>query len=134
MKMLMPALCLALVVFGLSCKKDIHAKDPLFVDKKNITFQGHSGIIDSITIQYPGNWSISKNPATASWLSYSATSGAGNATIYVSTTENNTLNAARSAVIVITPDGDESRKERSRKLPALTVTKKENRLTSGRKN
>jgi hypothetical protein len=112
MKMLTPAgLCFTFILFALSCKKDEPPpKDPLAVNSTHITLQGHLGYVDSFTIQYAGNWTITKNPATASWLSLSATSGSGNATIYLSTTENNTLNSPRSAALAVIPDGNESKK------------------------
>jgi Putative binding domain, N-terminal len=99
-------MCLAV-----SCKKDPEpAKEPLTTNKTSITLQGRSGHIDSFTIQYPGNWTITKTPTTAGWLNVSSTSGAGNITIYVSTAQINTLGTPRSAVVTVMPDGDYSRK------------------------
>ena len=110
-KLTLICISLALVCLAVSCKKDPDpgAKEPLLVNKTFISLQGHTGHIDSLAIQYPGNWTISKDP-TASWLNVGSMSGSGNITIYVSTAQSNTSNTTRTATVTITPDGDDTRR------------------------
>jgi hypothetical protein len=111
-KLTLVCFSVAFACLGISCKKDENepAKEALIVDKTSITLAGHTDAISSFTIQYSGSWTIAKNPSTASWLNVTPTSGNGNATVHVITTENNMAGPARSAALAITPDGDESRR------------------------
>ena len=98
----------AILCLAISCKKsDPPAKETLTINKTSISFYGHPYVVDSITIQYSGNWTIAKTP-NVSWLTLSATGGSGNTTVYVTTAEKNETGAARSASITVTPVGDAS--------------------------
>ena len=81
----------------------------LKVDKSSLKLSGIKPSVDSFSIEYSGNWKISFNPSTVSWLKATPGSGSGNALIHVTAEEDNTTGADRSATIIVTPDGDASK-------------------------
>lgn len=110
MKPLIRLCALLLICAAIACKKgNSSPEQQLTTDKVQVTIDGHVNSIDSFNISYPGNWSISVNPA-APWYKLSAVSGTGNTKIYVTALQNNTLGTARSAALAVIPNGDESRK------------------------
>lgn len=73
----------------------------LSVSPSSISLSGNKGGSDSIQITHAGNWTVSIEPSSVTWMKLSATSGTGNAKLYVTAEENNTTTAARSAVVTV---------------------------------
>jgi hypothetical protein len=102
-------------IFLFACSKnsnDSQTPTPpaqLKVDKSSLKLSGDKNSVDSFTIQYSGNWKISFNPSTVSWLKTTPLSGSANALIRVTAEEDNFTSADRTATIIVTPDGDVSK-------------------------
>lgn len=101
-----------LLVFMYGCKKsDDSDNSPgnnkpattIKTNKSTITLANKIDVKDSFSIEYIGKWTISTEPATANWLTLSATAGNGNALIFVSVNDRNTTSANRTAKVIITP-------------------------------
>jgi VCBS repeat-containing protein len=82
--------------------------DALSADSASLTLTGISGSIDSFTITYAGQWTVTVPPASASWMSVSETSGKGNKKIVITAQSINDSDSSRSAIILIKGEHDTS--------------------------
>ena len=73
----------------------------LNVSPSNVTFTSFGGS-QSLTIASNDTWTVTAKPE---WVSIDKTSGEGNATIKMSTTENNTTSERNGEIIIVTDDG-----------------------------
>jgi N-acetylneuraminic acid mutarotase len=98
--------------YFISCKKEDNASGQqetfLKLDKDKIEVSNNIGSKDSFTVQFSGNWTLSVNPSTTTWLKTSAVSGNGNVKVYVTVQEKNTT-SSRTATVVVSSQSNVSK-------------------------
>jgi N-acetylneuraminic acid mutarotase len=88
-----------------SCKKDSNPDEnqeaTLKSDKDQIELNSAIGSKDSFAVQFNGNWILSVNPSTSSWMKTNIVNGTGDSKVYVTAEERNNSASVRTATIVI---------------------------------
>lgn len=96
-----------LLIILIACKKndslDLPVKDQLTTDSTTLNFNTETSV-DSFNVNYSGNWTITFDPATTTWLKCSRANGKGNTKVYVTIQESNNTDSSRKVFIIITPD------------------------------
>ena len=93
----------------LSCKKEAIEttnSSSLRVNVDSVLLSSQVGQVDSISINYNDQWSLTVNPTTANWFKTNIKAGTGNAKVYLTVLESNTTDTTRQATINITFKGD----------------------------
>ncbi len=97
-------LILAFLLFMIACSKTETPLPVLTTSSTSLTMGGSSNSSDTLTVNFAGSWTASIQPATATWLSLSKTSGTGTSKIAVTILQTNTSSSVRSATLVLKPD------------------------------
>ncbi len=92
-----------LLLLMFACTKPDNPPQPLTLTPNNLTIRGSKNSTDSFSINYPGSWTASIEPASP-WLTLNKKSGSGMSSIIVTALETNIGTTARKATVVIRPD------------------------------